>query len=250
MARTATAHALVLRSRPMHPLPVIHTMYWDNIPADILEQQRAVFAHLDLPLQQERAHQQPHGRWMTEVLERHSSDDVVIFCDIDAFPLHRQACLGAIAQAQAGALFGLAQFSNHKPGTQVYAGPMFMALRKGLWEALGKPDLQTSKQYDAAEVLSALARERGIALAMPAPTATLIPKWALGHEGVFGIGTFYGQRDFFHLFESRKPAYGALLAAVAADVTQNRPLNFAHYLTLAQRLGDDPPAPRRRWWRL
>lgn len=250
MARTPAAHAPASCANPMHPLPAIHTMYWDNIPADILEHQRAVFAHLELPLQQERAHKQPHGLWMTEVLERHGSDDVVIFCDIDAFPLRRQACLDAIAQAQAGALFGLAQFSNHKPGHQVYAGPMFMALRKRLWEELGRPDLQTSKQYDAAEVLSALARERGIALAMPAPTATLIPKWALGHEGVFGIGTFYGQRDFFHLFESRKPAYGALLAAVAADVTQDRPLNFAHYLTLAQNLGEEAQPARRRWWRL
>lgn len=233
----------------MHALPTIYTMHWDNIPAGILEHQKAVFDHLGLPLQQERAHQQPHGLWMNEVLARHGSDEVVIFCDIDAFPLHRQAGLDAIAQAQAGALFGLAQFSNHKPGNQVYAGPMFMALRQGLWDELGRPDLQKSKQHDAAEVLSALARARGVALSMSAPTATLIPKWALGHEGVFGIGTFYGQRDFFHLFESRKPAYGALLAAVAQDVVQERPLNFAHYLTLAHSLADEAAPPKRRWWK-
>jgi hypothetical protein len=233
----------------MHPLPAIHTMYWDNIPAGILEKQRAVFAHLDLPLQQERAHKKPHGVWMGEVLERHGPDDIVIFCDIDAFPLRREAYLQAVTHAQSGALFGLAQFSNHKPGNAVYAGPMFMALRKRLWEDLGRPDLQSSKQYDAAEVLSALARARGVELVMPAPTATLVPKWALGSEGVFGIGTFYGQREFFHLFESRKPAYGALLAAVADDVTQDRPLNFAHYLALAQALDEYRPAPARPWWK-
>jgi hypothetical protein len=235
---------------PMHPQPLIHTMHWDNIPQGILEKQKAVFDHLKLPLQQERAHKQPHGEWMREVLARYNSDDIVIFCDIDAFPLHQEACLQAVAHAQAGGLFGLAQFSNHKPGNAVYAGPMFMALRKGLWERLGKPDLQSSKQYDAAEVLSALARAQDVALCMPAPTATLISKWALGHEGVFGIGTFYGQRDFFHLFESRKPAYGALLAAVADDVTQDKPLNFAHYLALAQSLGDEPAGGKRRWWQL
>ena len=233
----------------MSALPVIHAMYWDNIPLNILRKQQSVAEHLDLPLQQERAHKKPHGVWMREVLERHASEDIVIFCDIDAFPLHRDAYLQAVSHAQRGALFGLAQFSNHKPGNEVYAGPMFMALRKQLWEDLGKPDLQSSKQHDAAEVLSALARARGVEVVMSEPTATLISKWALGSEGVFGIGTFYGRRDFFHLFESRKPAYGALLAAVADDVIGNRPLNFARYLELAQSLGDEEMAPARSTWK-
>ena len=233
----------------MTALPPIHTMYWDNIPPGILEKQRAVCEHLGLPLRQERAHKQPHGQWMNSLLEQHASNDIVVICDIDAFPLKRTAYEQAIAHAERGALFGLAQFSNHKPGNEVYAGPMFMALRKQLWEDLGKPDLQSSKQHDAAEVLSALARARGVEVVMSEPTATLISKWALGSEGVFGIGTFYGRRDFFHLFESRKPAYGALLAAVADDVIGNRPLNFARYLELAQSLDDEEMAPARSTWK-
>ena len=82
---------------------------------------------------------------------------------------------------------------------------------------------------------------------MSEPTATLISKWALGSEGVFGIGTFYGRRDFFHLFESRKPAYEALLAAVADDVIKGGQLNFAHYLELAHTLATEAPAKRPRW---
>ena len=225
----------------------VHAMYWDNIPQGILKKQQDVFAHLGIPLRQERAHKKPHGVWMRDVLERHASEDIVIFCDIDAFPLHRDAYLQAVSHAQRGALFGLAQFSNHKPGNEVYAGPMFMALRKQLWEDLGKPDLQSSKQHDAAEVLSALARARGVEVVMSEPTATLISKWALGSEGVFGIGTFYGRRDFFHLFESRKPAYEALLAAVADDVIKGGQLNFAYYLELAHTLATEAPAKRPRW---
>lgn len=93
--------------------------------------------------------------------------------------VHRQVVFGAIAQAQAGALFGSRVFQPQAWHPSL-CWPHVHGLRKGLWEALGKPDLQTSKQHDAAEVLSALARERGIALAMPAPTATLIPggPWA------------------------------------------------------------------------
>ncbi|HRP21374.1 MAG TPA: hypothetical protein PK925_12170 [Alicycliphilus sp.] len=231
----------------MH-LPVVHTMFWDNIPAGILKIQQTVFSHLELPLQQERADRKPHGVWMSEVLERHDSDDIVVFCDIDAFPLNRQAYLQAVAHARDGALFGLAQFSNHKPGNEVYAGPMFMALRKSLWETMGQPDLKSSKLHDAAEVISALARQRDIPLVLCPPTACLIPKWSLGNEGVFGIGSFYGTHEFFHLFESRKPAYEALLDAVAHDVTHDRPLNFEHYLALAQGLQSAPASPPRNWW--
>ena len=235
----------------MTALPPIHTMYWDNIPPGILEKQRAVFEHLGLPLKQERAHKQPHGQWMNALLERHASDDIVVICDIDAFPLKRTAYEQAIAHAERGALFGLAQFSNHKPGHDIYAGPMFMAFRKRMWESFGRPDLQSSKLHDAAEVMTALARQHGVELVMPMPTSTLISKWALGYEGVFGIGTFYGERDFFHLFESRKPAYEALLAAVADDVVQDKPLDFSRYLEMVQALeaSELAPAGRRAGWK-
>lgn len=235
----------------MTDLPIVYTMYWDNIPLGILEKQKAVFDHLGLALKQERAHKVLHGQWMNALLERHASDDIVVICDIDAFPLKRTAYEQAIADAERGALFGLAQFSNHKPGHEIYAGPMFMAFRKRLWEELGKPDLQSNKQHDAAEVMSALARRQGVELVMPKPTSTLMSKWALGNEGVFGIGTFYGDCDFFHLFESRKPAYEVLLAAVADDVVQDKPLDFSRYLHLVQALeqGAAASAGKRSGWK-
>ena len=82
-------------------------MYWDNIPSVILQKQREVFAALDVPLQQESAHRVPHGTWMNGVVERMGSDDIVIFCDIDAFPLKRSAYDMAVAHAERGAIFGL-----------------------------------------------------------------------------------------------------------------------------------------------
>lgn len=226
-------------------------MYWDNIPDNILSKQRAVFAHLDIPLQQERADQKPHGLWMNEVIDRLAPDDIVVFCDIDAFALNRQAFLTAVQQAQEGALYGLAQFSNHKQGTQVYAGPMFMAFRKSMWLQLGSPAMRSSKLHDAAEVMSALARKAGLRVVMPAVSACLIPKWSLGNEGVFGIGTFYGQHDFFHLFESRKPAYEAIFHAVADDVLADRPLNFRHYLEIVEQLqaAENGQPVHRPWWK-
>ena len=95
-----------------------------------------------------------------------------------------------------------------------------------------------------------LARQHGVPLVLHKPTATLISKFALGNEGVFGIGSFYGDNDFFHLFESREPAYEQLLVAVADDVIAQRPLQFARYLQVAIALNQGMPAPqrKRRWW--
>lgn len=227
-------------------------MHWDNIPSVILQKQREVFAVLGIPLMQEPAHRIPHGTWMNSVVARMAADDIVVFCDIDAFPLKHAAYDMAIAHARQGAIFGLSQFSNHKKTTQTYAGPMFMAFRKQVWEQLGSPDLKSSSAYDAAEGLSALAREKGVPLVLHRPTSTLISKFALGNEGVFGIGTFYGDNDFFHLFESREPAYEQLLVAVADDVIAQRPLQFARYLDAAialQQGGAPLQKKKRRWWR-
>lgn len=231
-------------------VPTVHTMYWENIPTNILAQQRAVFAHLGIPLQQHLADKMPHGSWMNQILENASSDDTIVFCDIDAFPLQRSAYLQALEHAEAGRLFGLGQFSNHKPGNDVYAGPMFMALKKRLWEQIGTPGLRSSKFHDAAEVMTALARQHDIPVQLIYPSGCLIPKYSLGNEGIFGIATFYGKNEFFHLFESREPAYEALLDAVAQDVVQDRPLNFNHYLVLAQTLQGRQPAPKKKWWKI
>lgn len=226
--------------------PAVYSMHWDNIPENILQQQRAVFDHLQIELIQENANKVSHGTWMNGVIQRKAPDDIIIFCDIDAFPIQRSAYLQAIDHAQRGAVFGLAQFSNHKKGTELYAGPMFMAFQKSTWEAMGSPALKPSSDYDAAEVMSALARKNHIELVLSRPSSCLIPKWALGHEGLFGIGTFYGHCDFFHLFESRKPAYDMIFHAVAQDVLGDRPLNFRHYLEIVETLQHPQETGQRR----
>ena len=119
-------------------------MYWDNIPSVILQKQREVFAALDVPLQQEPAHRIPHGTWMNGVVERMDSDDIVIFCDIDAFPLKRSAYDLAVAHAERGAIFCHAPFSKHKKNKPTYAGPLFMECLKRVREHMGRQDLQSS----------------------------------------------------------------------------------------------------------
>ncbi len=235
-------------------LPAVHTMHWDNIPESIIKGQKSVFDHLEIELTQENFNKKSHGVWMNEVVARKNSDETIIFCDIDAFPISRKAYLHAIECARNGAIFGLAQFSNHKKGTELYAGPMFMAFQKSTWEKLGSPNLKSSGDHDAAEVMSFLARRENVELVMSRPSSCLIPKWALGHEGVFGIGTFYGECDFFHLFESRKSAYEQIFDEVAKDIASGRPLNFRHYLEIANSPEPSPDSTahpkKKKFWSL
>lgn len=236
----------------MRAYPIVVSMYWDNIPLTVLQKQREVFEVLQIPLRQELANGVRHGVWMNDVLRRAAPDELVVFCDIDAFPLNREAHELALAQAKAGSVFGLAQFSNHRPTKDTYAGPMYMALQKATWERLGSPDMRSSKMFDAAEGLSLAARAQGVPLTLVKPTACLVPKYALGHEGLFGIGTFYGNNDFFHLFESRDQVNERLLEAVADDVIARRPLQFDLYLQIAQASSDassPSSAPKRGKWK-
>ena len=222
-------------------LPPVYSMHWNNIPDVIRHGQKSVFDALGIPLIHENANKKPHGVWMNEVIDRHESDAVIVFSDIDAFPIHAEAYARAVACAEEGGIFGLAQFSNHKKNLDIYAGPMFMAFRKSTWERLGRPQLRSSSDNDAAEVMSVLARKKDVALELVYPSSCLIPKWALAEHGVFGIGTFYGQCDFFHLFESRRPAYERLFESVVSDVAAKRKLNFREYLCIADSAKTDRP---------
>lgn len=223
-------------------------MHWNNISKCIRDGQKSVFKALSIDLIQENADQKSHGVWMNEVIDRHASEDIIVFCDIDAFPLTHDAYLNAVQSAEEGLVFGLAQFSNHKDGQELYAGPMFMAFRKRTWEELGSPNLKSNKNHDAAEILSAQARTHHVGVKLVMPSSCLAPKWALGEHGVFGIGTFYGKCEFFHLFESRQISHEALFSAVTEDVVGRRKLNFKRYLEIIHVEKDQHVPSRKRNW--
>ncbi len=212
-----------------------YSLYWSNVPKAVLGHQRRVFAALSRPLEQQELDRKAHGEWMTEVLERAAADEIVVFCDIDAFPLTAAAYDRAVAAAAAGAVFGLAQYANQKSNEHLYAGPMFLAVARATWEQLGRPDLARNAIFDAGENLSTAARAAGVPVELVMPCASLVPRWALADQGVFGIGTFYGACEYFHLFESRRKTGTNIMAAVSDDVAAGRPLDFGRYLQVTWR---------------
>ena len=212
-----------------------YSLYWSNVPTAVLGHQRRVFEALNRPLEQQELDRKAHGEWMTEVLAQAAVDEIVVFCDIDAFPLTAAAYDRAVEAAAAGAVFGLAQYANQKSNEQLYAGPMFLAVARQTWERLGRPDLSRNARFDAGENLSTAARAAGVPVELVMPCASLVPRWALAGQGVFGIGTFYGACEYFHLFESRRKTGTNIMAAVSGDVAAGRALDFAGYLQVAWR---------------
>jgi hypothetical protein len=214
-------------------IPKTYSLYWKNIQNDLLEGQRMAFDSLGIPLVQDLDDRTPHGVWMDKIIESAGDDEIIVFSDIDAFPLSKEAYLDAVDYAERGFIFGLAQVANHKNRKdELYAGPMFLAFAKKTWREIGRPSLRTTVDYDAGQFLTVRALEYNVGVHMIMPDACLLPKWPLANLGVFGIGTFYDNRRFFHLFESRSRRNKNLFLAVAQDVAENRPLDFNKYLQI------------------
>jgi hypothetical protein len=210
----------------------IYSLYWSNISPEVIGDQRRVFDALQIDLEQQNMDRKNHGEWMTEILEYSKDEDIVFFCDIDAFPLKSSSFEKALEFVNNDHLFGLAQFSSHTSSKAIYAGPMFLGLKRKIWSQMGRPSLRANQLADAGEILTIKARQLGVAVKIIYPTVCIQPKWELGSEGVFGIGTFYGDLDFFHLFETRHKVTNKLMSAVAHDVIKSAPLNFKNYLSL------------------
>jgi hypothetical protein len=219
-------------------LPIVRTLCWANISRQILIGQEKVFKKLGARVDQQIIHKKDHGEWMTSIIAQANTNDILIFCDIDAFPLSRSALEEAVMHAESGSLYGLAQVANHLENpSHIYAGPMFLCFKKQTWSEAGEPDLKSSPQFDVAQRFTQAIEQRGNSVKLIYPTATIISKWPLGSKGVFGIGTFYEEK-FFHLFESRKASNVELFRAVAEDVSNGKKLDFKKYIEYSKKSRD------------
>jgi hypothetical protein len=207
---------------------VVYSPYNKNINPRIITAQRNVFSHLGISLIQVDIGTQSHGGWLDEFMKS-TTDDTVVISDIDAFPISLNAFERAINDAKHGAVVGLAQVANHINAREVYAGPMFLAFTSSTYDALGHPLLSGDQDSDVAQQLSRIAVSKNVALSLIYPRFAIKPLWPLASKGVFGIGTFYGDNEFFHLFQSRHARHVDLFEAVAEDACAGQ-LNFARYL--------------------
>lgn len=213
--------------------PTVHSFYNDKISSQLVEAQAKVFAHFNIPLKQWHINGITHCKWIEDIYDDHSDGEIAVIADIDAFPLSRGAYEDLVATAQSGSIVGLAQVANHKQPDHVYAGPMFLALKRQTYQDLGAPSLSRSDTTDVAQALTLLAQEKGINVEFLYPDFAIQSRWPLAEHGIFGVGTFYGNKSFFHLFESRKNASLQLFCAVA-EGTVNGHHDFAKYLKIME----------------
>ncbi|MET0181778.1 MAG: hypothetical protein ABW199_02715, partial [Caulobacterales bacterium] len=202
---------------------------------DIVEKQRQVLAKFGYDIAQDLADRVPHGRWLTEKLEKAADDEVILFLDIDAFPTNRDIIERAFAAAEAGGVFGVAQTANHVPRKDfVYAAPSFLAVSKKTWVQLGKPNLIDNSEVDAGMEISVRALEQGIPVDILYPNFIAVPMWPLANKGAVGIATFYDEGSVFHLYQARVDrGYREALINVAQCVLDEKPFD---YIGLFQRL--------------
>ncbi|MDE3174643.1 MAG: hypothetical protein KGM15_00850 [Pseudomonadota bacterium] len=233
----------------------IVALYWDNIDPRIVKAQAEVFAHFGYAIDQRERTGLNHGDFLDAYMAELGADDVALLMDIDCFPLNREIVERAFAAARAGGIFGCAQSAGHIDPDRLYVAPMFMAIAKRTWEALGRPSFKPDAQNDVAQRLNDAARERGVTIEMLNPFGAVVPKWRLGDVGFYGVGTFY-RGGVFHLFESRWTPFAFLLFEVADAVLHDRPIDHAALMARALGARGDPKWARRFarwrkaiWWR-
>lgn len=114
--------------------------------------------------------------------------------------------------------------------------PSLVEWQRKVFEHLDIPLIQC-KDADIAQIPTNEAHKRGIEIDHIYPKFAVQSKWPLSNIGVFGIGTFYGDMEFFHLFESRKKQAIEFFNAVARDTVVGK-FDFKEYLNIV----------RRRWY--
>lgn len=233
----------------------IVAMYWDNIDPRIVEAQRAVFAHFGYSVDQRERTGLNHGDFLDAYMAELGPDDVALLTDIDCFPLNREIVASAFAAARGGAIFGCAQSTNHVDPDRLFVAPMFMAISRQTWDALGRPSFRPDAGNDVAQRLNDIARANGAPIEMLYPWAAIVPKWRLGEVGLYGLGTFY-RGGVFHLFESRWTPFAFLLFDVAEAVLADRPIDYSGLMTKALNTRGSQKWARRFarwrkaiWWR-
>lgn len=212
-------------TRPSSSVKII-TMYWDNIAPEIREKQSEVFKRMSYPiLQLERTGQQ-HGEFLDNQMHLASSEDILIFVDIDCIPLNQSIIKEAIEFAASGGIWGCAQVSNHlSDPNHIFIAPLFHAIQKNTWLKIGSPSYQRDDDNDVGQRVTRQAEVHHIPMHFSNPEFSLIPKYRFQNLYPYGIGCFF-QGGIFHLYESRRKEFRPLFTQVCNAILNLQPVDY------------------------
>lgn len=185
----------------------LNSLYWPGSDPRLVENHKTVTSHFGLKV---NYHEEKinHGVWIDRVLKT-SDADVVGFFDIDCIPLQKSSTLNLIKfVAKNKSIAGAAQASNHiPPMTHVYVAPCAFFIWRKLWVELGEPSFSETTKSDVGENVNYIAEANGVRMQALYPTKfESEPEegvWRLNNYGFFGIGTVFGDDQFYHLYQSR-----------------------------------------------
>jgi len=213
----------------MHKRRIV-SLYWSNISPAIVANQKKIFSKFGFSVEHFNLDGVRHTTFINNQLSQADQQTTILFVDIDCFPLNGKIVESAFEHAESGALFGVAQVSNHLDPRHRFAAPCFLAISKPVWEALGRPGADTNQRSDVAQEFSRAAEMNRVPIVLKEPEFCLIPKYRYLDRYPYGIGTFFAG-GVFHLYESRRPIYEPLFHQTIQYVLDNKPID---YLSLAQ----------------
>jgi hypothetical protein len=184
----------------------IFSLYWDNIDPRVVDYQKKVMDHFNLPMVQHKIHGLDHGEWMDWILHSRDDLDVIVFFDIDCIPLNFQKIDRCITMAAGGSLVGNEQASNHLDPSRLFAAPSFLCVPRRIWRMVGKPSCKATYDGDVAQMLTDSWNYRGGSVHLLPVKDFEVAKWNLPNRPMsYGIGTNYDDTTY-HLFEVRENA--------------------------------------------
>lgn len=199
-----------------------------NIPEEFINLQKNVFAHFNLEITQiiddekqstilkriknkitskiakRNVANTSHGRFLEETFDS-CKEDFIVFFDIDCIPLSNNLYDIILDNIEGkSSIIGIEQTGN--PRFHIYAGPACLGVPRSLYFDLGKPNMGQTFRSDVAEELTWRCEEEAKEVKFFKVSDVEVPKWRLGYDRQFGIGTTYsylGENVVYHQFEAR-----------------------------------------------
>jgi hypothetical protein len=176
---------------------------YNSLSKDVLIYQKQIFDKFDLPIIQIQDNLN-HGQFLTHILNT-SKSKYVMFFDADAIPLTKNFYNIVLEELEKEkCIIGMEQ--TGMPRYHIYAGPACLAMPVSLYSEINYPCLNQTFRSDIGEEITWCCEERAIPVKFLKISHVESPKWRLGYDREFGIGSTYSYKNqdvLYHQFEIR-----------------------------------------------
>lgn len=178
------------------------SFYSSNLPKEIIEHQKKVFDHFNLPINQVCSEDR-HSEFMTKMVKQNlDNTDIFIFFDIDCIPLKRECFDILISKISDDEICGIEQQCNCNASVNhIYAGPACLAFKSNTIKKYDIPiNFIENYRSDVAEEFTYQCQEKNVKVNFLKLNHCRNYKWNLGPDRMFGNGANY-ENLVYHEYE-------------------------------------------------